>query len=80
MRRSGTVALAILALSLPSCGNEEKCKRALDDLYKLNQQLHNGVFTIPDDGSGPVPNLTKLTDISRKYQEAKDDSVAYCRQ
>jgi hypothetical protein len=44
------------------------------------QQLHNGVFTLPDENGAGVPNLNALTETARKLEEAKNDSVTYCHQ
>ena len=70
----------VLALVVCGCGDKGKCDRALDDLRLTRQQLHNGVFTLPDANGAGVPNLNALTETARKLEEARSDSATYCRQ
>ncbi len=70
----------VLALIVSGCGDKAKCDQALDDLRLSRQQLHNGVFTLPDENGAGVPNLNALTETSRKLEEARTDSATYCRQ
>jgi hypothetical protein len=73
-------AFVVVVLSVSGCGDKEKCDRALDDIRLTRQQLHNGVFTLPDENGAGVPNLNALTETARKLEEAKNDSVTYCHQ